>query len=178
MQLEQQIEGLLFYKGEGMTIKKIADILAVSVEDVNTALSSLENSLSGRGVSIVRNADEVMMGVSSELSSFIEAMRKDEITKDLSKASLETLSIVMYKNGVTRSEIDYIRGVNSSFILRNLLVRGLVKRESDQKDIRRMIYKPTLDTLSFMGITRIEDLPNYEQAVAALNNTLNNQTNE
>ncbi|MCX6756245.1 MAG: SMC-Scp complex subunit ScpB [Candidatus Nomurabacteria bacterium] len=178
MQLEQQIEGLLFYKGEGMTIKKIAEILAVSVEDVNTALSNLENSLSGRGVSIVRNADEVMMGVAKELSSFIEAMRKDEITKDLSKASLETLSIVMYKNGVTRSEIDYIRGVNSSFILRNLLVRGLVKKESDPKDIRRIMYKPTLDTLSFMGITRIEDLPNYEQTVATLNNTINNQTNE
>jgi segregation and condensation protein B len=178
MQLEQQIEGLLFYKGEGMTIKKIAEILSVSVEDVNMSLSNLENSLSGRGVSLVRNGDEVMMGVSKELSSFIETMRKDEITKDLSKAALETLSIVMYKNGVTRSEIDYIRGVNSSFILRNLLVRGLVGKESDPKDIRRIIYKPTLDTLLFMGITRIEDLPNYEQTVASLNNTLNNQTNE
>lgn len=178
MNLEQKIEGLLFYKGEGMTIKKIAEILGVSVDEVNSALEILQNNLSGRGVAIIRNGDEVMMSVAKELSSFIESMRKDEITKELSKATLETLSIVLYKNGVTRSEIDYIRGVNSSFILRNLLIRGLINKESDSKDIRRMLYKPTLDTLSYMGVTRIEDLPDYVNVVARLNNTINNQTND
>ncbi|MBP9715609.1 MAG: SMC-Scp complex subunit ScpB [Candidatus Pacebacteria bacterium] len=186
MHLEQKIEGLLFYKGESMTIKKIADILSVSVEDVDSACALLAEALSTRGVALVRNGDEVMMSVSKELSSIIESLRKDEITKELSKASLETLSIVLYKNGpstdgrsgVTRSEIDYIRGVNSSFILRNLLVRGLVAKESDTKDTRRVLYKPTIETLSYMGVTKIEDLPDYGSVVARLNNTINNQNND
>ncbi len=178
MHLEQKIEGLLFYKGESMTIKKIADILSVSVEDVDSACVALAEALSTRGVALVRNGDEVMMSVSKELSSIIESLRKDEITKELSKASLETLSIVLYKNGVTRSEIDYIRGVNSSFILRNLLVRGLVAKESDTKDTRRVLYKPTIETLSYMGVTKIEDLPDYGSVVARLNNTINNQNND
>jgi segregation and condensation protein B len=126
----------------------------------------------------VRNGDEVMMSVSKELSAIIESLRKDEITKELSKATLETLSIILYKNGVTRSEIDYIRGVNSSFILRNLLIRGLISKESDLKDIRRMLYKPTIETLAYMGVTRIEDLPDYADTVSRLNNTLNNQNND
>lgn len=181
MNLEQKIEGLLFYKGEGMTIKKIADLLNVSVDEVNEAILKLEASLVDHGTALVRMGDEVMMTVSSDLSEFIESMRKDEINKELSKAALETLSVVLYKSGtdgVTRSEIDYIRGVNSSFILRNLIVRGLVGKEADQKDSRRIIYKPTLDALAYMGVNKIEDLPKYDEVVATLTNTLNNQNNE
>jgi segregation and condensation protein B len=86
----------------------------------------------------------------------------------LTKSSLETLSIVLYKNGVSRSEIDYIRGVNSSFILRNLIVRGLIEKITDPKDSRRLLYRPTFDALSFMGITSIEQLPNYSEVITQL----------
>ena len=83
----------------------------------------------------------------------------------MSKASLETLSIVLYKNGVTRALIDYIRGVNSSFTLRALLIRGLIEKIPDPKDNRRYIYKPTFDLLSFMGINKIEELPDYDTII-------------
>ena len=71
----------------------------------------------------------------------------------------KTLSIILYKNGVKRSEIDYIRGVNSSFILRALSIRGLVDKVVDPDDNRRFIYKPSFDLLSFMGVTSIKELP-------------------
>mgnify|MGYP003423169731 FL=1 len=125
-----------------------------------------------RGIVLVRKDDSVTLGVSLELSSLIETMRKDEITKELSKASLETLSIILYKNGVTRSEVDYIRGVNSSFIIRNLLVRGLIEKTVDDKDTRRMIYRPTLDTLTFMGVTDIEQIPNYAEVRSQLDSVI------
>lgn len=163
MELESKIEGLLFYKGEDVQIKKLAELLNVSEEEINEAIKKLEQSLSGRGLVIVRKDDRVVLGISSELSSTIEKIRKDEITKELTKASLDTLSIVLYKNEVSRSEIDYIRGVNSSFILRNLLVRGLIEKIIDPKDSRRILYRPTFETLSFMGITSIEQLPNYNE---------------
>lgn len=172
MELESKIEGLLFYKGEEIEIKKIADILSVSIEEVEEALKKLEFSLNGRGLVVVRKDDSVVLGISAELSHIIENIRKEEISKELTKSSLETLSIVLYKNGVTRSEIDYIRGVNSSFILRNLLVRGLIEKIIDPKDSRRFLYRPTFETLSYMGVTSIGQLPNYEKVRKDLEETL------
>ena len=96
-----------------------------------------------------------------ELSSLIEDLQKEELNKDLSKASLETLSIILYKNGANRAEIDYIRGVNSSFTLRALSIRGLVEKTIDPKDSRRYIYKSSFELLSFMGVKSVEELPDY-----------------
>ncbi len=169
MELESKIEGLLFYKGEDMSVWDLAKLLRVSPEEIDEALNMLEQSLKNRGIILVRKDDSVALGITPELSSIIESIRKDEITKELSKASLETLSIVLYKSssakesaGITRHEIDYIRGVNSSFILRNLLVRGLIEKTTDERDNRRLLYKPTFDALSYMGVASIEKLPNYE----------------
>lgn len=173
MELESKIEGLLFYKNEELKIDKLASLLDVSVEQINEALAKLENSLSSRGIVLIRKNDSVILGVNSELSPIIETIRKDEISKELTKASLETLSIILYKNNVSRSEIDYIRGVNSSFILRNLLVRGLIEKIVDPKDTRRMLYRPSLDALSFMGITSIDKLPNYEEIQKQLQDVIN-----
>lgn len=177
IELESKIEGLLFYKGEDITIKKLSELLNVSIEETEEALKKLEVSLLNRGLVLVRKDDSVVLGVSGELSTLIESIRKDEISKELSKASLETLTIVLYKNEIARSEIDYIRGVNSSFILRNLLVRGLIEKIVDPKDSRRMLYRPTFDTLSYMGITSIKELPNYEQVVANLTGVINQNEN-
>ena len=173
MELESKIEGLLFYKNEELKIEKLASLLNASVEQINEALAKLENSLSSRGIVLIRKNDSVILGVNSELSPIIETIRKDEISKELTKASLETLSIILYKNNVSRSEIDYIRGVNSSFILRNLLVRGLIEKIVDPKDTRRMLYRPSLDALSFMGITSIDKLPNYEEIQKQLQDVIN-----
>lgn len=173
IELESRIEGLLFYKGEDVSVKKLAELLSVSESEVEESLKKLEVSLVGRGLVLVRKEDRVVLGISGELSPLIESIRKEEITKELSKATLETLSIVLYKNGVSRSEIDYIRGVNSSFILRNLLVRGLIEKVVDSKDSRRILYRPTFDTLSYMNITSIAELPNYEQVVQSLTGVIN-----
>lgn len=171
--LESKIEGLLFYKGEDVQIKTLASLLKVNESEVEESLKKLDASLSGRGLVLVRKDDSVVLGITAELSPLIESIRKEEITKELTKSSLETLSIVLYKNGVSRSEIDYIRGVNSSFILRNLLVRGLIEKIIDPKDSRRVLYRPTFDTLSFMGITSIDQLPKYNEVKTQLQEVLN-----
>ena len=163
LQLESKIEGLLFYKGEPVPTIKLAELFSVSQDEVKFALEKLDQSLSGRGLTLVHKDDSVVLGINSKLSDLITSIRKDEITKELSKATLETLSIILYKNGVARSEIDYIRGVNSSFILRNLLIRGLIEKTVDNTDSRRILYKPTFETLSFMGVSSIEQIPSYNE---------------
>jgi segregation and condensation protein B len=74
---------------------------------------------------------------------------------------METLSTILYYGPISRRDIDYIRGVNSTFIIRNLLVRGLIEKAENDKDQRIFMYKPTFDLLAFLGITKIEDLPDY-----------------
>lgn len=177
MELDSKIEGLLFYKGEDVKINKLAEIFNVSKEEVEEALIKLKENLITRGITLISKDDSVILGISKELSPIIESIRKEEITKELSKAALETLSIVIYRNGVTRAEIDYIRGVNSSFILRNLLIRGLIEKILDTNDSRRVLYRPTLDTLSFMGITSIAELPNYEKVRSELQDVINQKEN-
>ena len=155
-----------------MEIKEIAKLLKVDPSDIEKGLEDLETSLTERGLVLVKKDGCVVLGISSELSSLIEEIRKEELSKELSKSSLETLSIILYKNGVTRSEIDYIRGVNSSFIIRSLMVRGLIEKTIDPKDNRRFLYRPTFETLSYMGITSIEQLPNYTKVREELEETL------
>ena len=175
MKLEQKIEAILFFKGEPVSLKKLQDILSparaggaqaglkVSKEEIEGAISSLKTNLSNRGIVLLEKSDEITLGTAPECSSLIEDLQKEELNKELSKASLETLSIILYKNGASRAEIDYIRGVNSSFTLRALSVRGLVEKTTDEKDNRRYIYKPSFETLSFMGIKSVEELPDYNE---------------
>ena len=69
-----------------------------------------------------------MLGTAPQMSATVETLTKEELMKDLGKAGLETISIILYKGPISRAEIDYIRGVQSNFILRNLLVRGLIEK--------------------------------------------------
>lgn len=165
MKLEAKIEAILFFKAEAMTIKKLSSILEVEEADIETALENLKTSLTERGITLVRKENEVMLTTSAEVSSIIENLTKEELSKDIGKAGLETLSIVLYKGHVTRSEIDYVRGVNSSFILRNLMIRGLVERIQNPKDNRGFVYKPTFELLQFLGIESLDDLPDKEKVL-------------
>ena len=152
MNLEQQIEAILFWKGEPVSKKKLTEIFGVEQTQINEALTKLKEIYQSRGIVLIKKDSEVMLGTAPEFTDLIENLQKEELNKDLSKSSLETLSVILYKNGVNRREIDYIRGVNSSFSLRNLLIRGLIQKSIDKNDNRRYIYQPTLETLQFMGL--------------------------
>ncbi len=168
MTLDAKIESLLFWKGEPMTVEKLADILKKTPEEIGVALDELETKLAGRGVKLVRRENEVLLGSASEMGPTIEALAKEELMRDLGKAGLETLSIVLYRGPVTRRDIDYIRGVNSQFILRNLLVRGLVEKVQNPDDQRTFLYKPTFELLTHMGLGSIGELPEYKGIAAEI----------
>ncbi|MCX6753303.1 MAG: SMC-Scp complex subunit ScpB [Candidatus Nomurabacteria bacterium] len=163
MDLEAKIEAILFFKGEPVSIHNLSSLLKVSKEETKEAVINLSTRLQNRGIVLSVKEDEINLGTNPEISELIEKLQKEELNKDLSKSSLETLSIILYKNGISRSEIDYIRGVNSSFILRALSIRGLIEKLTDPKDNRKYIYKPTFELLSFMGIKSVAELPNFTE---------------
>lgn len=111
----------------------------MSVWEINKSLKILEEKLKDRGLKLISTDNDVMLGTTPETSSLIEELRKEELSKNLGKASLETLTIVLYKGPISKPDIDYIRGVNSVTILRSLLVRGLVK-EPKAKKTKELIY--------------------------------------
>lgn len=163
MNLSSKIEALLFWKAEPVSIKKLAELLKTDQKEIVAGLDELETKLKGGGLTLVRDENEVMLGTAKEYSSLIEEITKEEIGRDLGKAGLETLSIILYQGPISRSEIDYIRGVNSQFIIRNLLVRGLIDRVEHPGDARIFLYKPTLALLSHLGVSKVTDLPEYSQ---------------
>jgi len=176
MTLETKLEALLFWKGEPMSKKKVQAALGCTAEELESALTDLDTNLATRGLRIMRNGTdgnmELEMRTAPELSDLISKLTKDELMRDLGKAGLETLSIILYKGPVKRSEIDYIRGVNSSFILRNLLIRGLVDRDTvkgvDGGVGRGYSYSPSIDLLAHLGVAKIDDLPEYAKVKAEL----------
>lgn len=178
MNLEQKIEAILFFKAEPVKINKLAQITGASDEEVLSALEKLKESNQNRGVIIILNTDEAEMATSSEASEIIEELSKEELSKDLGRAGLETLSIVLYQGPIAKAEIDHIRGVNSGFILRNLQIRGLVARDTNPKDSRSYIYKPTLELLAHLGITNVGELPELEKTREEISKIMTHQEEE
>jgi segregation and condensation protein B len=160
MEISRKIEALLFYKGEPVTVAFLVKSLGVTEEEVMQGLSTLKEELSGRGIILMQNGNEYTLGTTPEMGQLIETLIKEELSKELGKAGLETLATVLYRGPISRSEINYLRGVNSNYILRNLLIRGLIEKV-DQGG-RSTTYQPTFELLSYMGVSSVKDLPGYE----------------
>ncbi|MDP1625064.1 MAG: SMC-Scp complex subunit ScpB [bacterium] len=171
MNLDAKLEALLFWKGEPMSKKKAEATLSCTREELEMALTALDANFVTRGIRVMREGDDIELRTAPEASEMIEKLTKDELMRDLGKAGLETLAIILYQGPVRRADIDYIRGVNSSFILRNLLVRGLVERVTEkdtskdgvsgQGSGRGFSYKPTMELLAHLGVAKVEDLPDF-----------------
>jgi segregation and condensation protein B len=162
MELDAYIEAILFLEGEPVKIKKLAEILDRKEKEINEALEILEQKLKDRGVRLIKKDNEAMLSTAPDASKICETISKEEFNKDIGKAGLEILATVVYRHPISRSEIDYLRGVNSSFSLRNLLVRGLVERKTNPKDNRSYLYSPSFQFLQFLGVGDINKLPEYE----------------
>lgn len=170
-----QIEALLFALGRPLSRTELSSMLGVSVEEVELALREQPE---GRGVVLVDDGNILELRTSTSAAEMIERVRKEEYSRDIGRAGLEVLSAVLYRGPLTRSEIDFIRGVNSSQTIRTLTMRGLLRKVSNPKDERSFLYEPTTDLLSELGVTHKEDLPDYaevreklEQLEAAYRNT-------
>lgn len=163
--LKSAIESILFISGEPVKISRIIKITGAAKPEVENALMVLsgEYSSSGRGFVIIRKEEEVQLATNPANAALIEDLVKSEIQENLSKASLEVLAIVAYRGPLTRAEVEAIRGVNCSFTVRALLMRGLLERVDNPKDNRSYLYKISFDFLKKLGLESIERLPDFEK---------------
>ena len=164
MDIKSQIEALLFVSAKPMSLKQLGDLIDAPKEKLEEAGNELVNEYkaSQKGIMIVKNNNQFQMVSSPESSELIKKFIKDETTGELSRPSLETLTIIAYRGPISKLDLDRIRGVNCSLILRNLLIRGLIEASPD-KQKKETYYTVTFDFIRFLGISDINELPDYEK---------------
>lgn len=162
--LKSAIESLLFVSGEPISTARLAKMTGCKKPEIDEAIATLagECETQGRGVGLIRNGDEVQMASNPENAVFVDKLIKGELQESLSSAALEVISIIAYRGPISRANIESIRGVNCSFTIRNLLMRGLVERLDNPSDSRSYLYSISFDFLKKLGIENVTDLPEYD----------------
>lgn len=167
---------LLFASGEPLEKKRLAALLGVKDAELAVVLKALADSLKGTGVALVETDTEAELRTAPLAAGFVKKLRESELARDLGKASMETLAVIAYREGATRGEIDWVRGVNSSASLRTLLLRGLIEGREDERDKRRVRYSLTTEALAHLGIARASELPRAAELFARTHAVIEEET--
>lgn len=164
MSNKSKIESVLFVASKPLSAKKIAAALKSNEEEVLTGMLELQAKYNqgDSGVKILKNGDEWQMTASAENKEVSENFLKSEVSGELTRPQLETLTVVSYCGPITKPELEQIRGVNCSLILRNLMLRGLVKENEDGANLLP-VFEVTMDYLRHLGLNSLEELPNYAE---------------
>jgi segregation and condensation protein B len=172
--LKSQIESLLFVAAKSLSLRKIVELTESSKGEVKNVLQELmkQYQQEKKGIQIVKNLFSYQMTTAGENGKLIKKFLKDEISGELTPPSLETLTTIAYRGPLTKIEIEKIRGVNCSLILRNLMMRGLVEPQ-DGKNLKKeeegnylsgeTYYGLTFDFLRYLGLSEVSNLPDYEK---------------
>ena len=163
--LKSILESLLFSIGEPILIGKITKILEKDENLITETIESLKNDYKkeDRGLRIINKEHKIQLVSAPKNSQYIQRLIKSDLRDELSQASLETLAIIAYRGPIARAEIEEIRGVNSSFILRQLLLQGLIERKNNPQDTRAYIYEVSFDFLKRFGLNSTKELPEYNE---------------
>ena len=160
------LEGLLFIGGdEGVTIERVKEILEIDDEKLNYLINSLKESYESadRGICLEQAGDTLKLVTKLEYKDYYKKMV--DIDSDLlSTAALETLAIIAYNQPMVRSQVDEVRGVDSSYNIRKLVLKGLIE-EKGRSELpgRPILYGTTDKFLSHFGISSISELPKIEE---------------
>ncbi|MFH1428062.1 MAG: SMC-Scp complex subunit ScpB [Patescibacteria group bacterium] len=163
MKVKSQIESILFIAAKPIAIKQLAIILKKTEKDIKLAGDELINDYKDKfcGMQIISDGIKFQMVSAPENAKIIGEFIKDEITGELTRPSLETLTIIAYRGPIAKYDLDRIRGVNCALILRNLLLRGLIASKKDKK--KEIYYNISFDFIRYLGINKIKELPNYKK---------------
>ncbi len=163
MDLQGVLEGLLFVVGdEGLTLEQVSNILEINIEESKELLKSLKESYeaNNHGLRISYLGNAFKLTTKKEHKDYYQKLITNEESNMLSNAALETLAIIAYNQPITRVEVDSLRGVNTSQMIRKLVAKGLVK-ETGKSNMpgRPNLYATTSEFLDYFGLATISDLP-------------------
>lgn len=171
--IETAIEAIIFVANEPVSITEMHETLVeayeesdITVEQVDDALQKLIKKYKRKDYSfeIIKNGEGYSFLTKKEISNVVNVLLKNRSKRRLSRSALETLSIIAYKQPITKGEIEKIRGVGSDYAMKKLLNRGLVKMKGKSEAIGRpMLYGTSDKFLEYFGITTLRDLPSPKE---------------
>ena len=162
MTLDQLIESILFAAARPLSVRKLAELTETKTEEVEDALQTLKSRLEeGSGLMLQEYGKDFELVTKPETSDAVKKVVKDEEQGELTRASLEALTILAYRGPMTRPELEQVRGIQSALILRNLMIRGLVEQKEDER-LGQPTYAVTFDFMKHLGLSSVKDLPDYE----------------
>ena len=161
--MEGILEGLLYVSGDdGLTLKQVMSILSLNEEEAKNLVYRLKRNYEeeDRGLRLNYLGNTFKLTTKQEHKEYYEKLLENPSTHTLSQAALEVLAIIAYNEPVTRGQVDEMRGVDSIFVLRKLLAKGLIK-ESGRSNLpgHPILYNPPDDFLDYFGLSTKEDLP-------------------
>lgn len=161
---KSKIEGILFAAGEPVNVSKLAKFLKMKSSDFNKEVDALAQDYRqhGHGLQIIHSRNTIQLASSSEVGESVANFLKKNLNEPLSNAALEVLSVIAYRGPVTRAQVEHIRGVNCSFTIRNLAIRGLVERKDNPADNRSYLYEASGDFIKSLGLNNLKELPEFE----------------
>ena len=166
--LAAMVESLLFVSSEPAPVSQIAEALNVPVDQIEQALTELNDGSAGRGLRLQRKGERVQLTTRPECAPYIEEFLGLDLSSRLSKPALETLAIIAYQQPATRAQIEQVRGVNCDAVLSTLLTKGLIEEMGRLETAGRPIqYGTTFAFLQHFGLRSLEDLPPLQPGEAA-----------
>ena len=160
LSVDAQVESLLFVADGPVSVGRLAEALEVTAGQVERALADLTVAYTGRGLCLQRIGNRVQLTTTPEAAPYVERFLGLEARTRLSRAALETLAIIVYRQPITRPEIESIRGVSSDSVLRTLLSVGLVEEIGRAPTVGRpILYGSTFEFLQHFGLSSLEELP-------------------
>lgn len=160
------LEAILFVYGEAIEIKKVSELLELDLKSAEALIKEYDLLLKNdknRGLILLFNDEKIQLGTKHDLSFLVQKIVEKEINEDLTPAAIETLSLILYFGPISKSKIDYHRGVDSGFILRNLMLKGLIERKPNPHIPNSYLYYPSIKIFKHLGISSSKDLPDYEK---------------
>lgn len=178
MQLDQTIEAILFAAARPMSARRLGELTGSDPKEIKAALANLTERLKeNSGIMLQEFGNDVELVTHPDAAEAVKKVVKEDEQGELTRASLEALTILAYRGPMTRPELEQIRGVQSSMILRNLMIRGLVEQKEDER-LGQPTFAVTFDFLKHLGLASVEELQEYKElrghtAVADILNQLN-----
>lgn len=154
---------MLFVASQPLSVRQLAKLVKSDEEAVQEAISALEKKYEGEGgLMMLRRGADVTLSTKAEAGPLVSAFLKEQVRGELTRPQLETLTIIAYRGPVTKAELELIRGVNCSLIVRNLLMRGLIEEHQDQV-MHTEVYEPSFEFLRHLNVRSVTELPQYSE---------------
>lgn len=162
--IEAKVEAVLFLFTKPVALKKIAKVLEVTEREVREAVERLQarKNVGQSGIHVMFSDEGVQLVTNPDFAELLQSFTKDDVESELTRPQLETLTIIAYRGPITKAEIEHIRGVNCTIILRNLLTRGLVIEQEGELGLQQL-YSISADMLRYLGVANVSELPEYER---------------